>query len=221
MKPGGSPELQLNWDRVILALDVDDKGALARALELLPQVRHVKIGMRLFYRYGFDLLRALPQELKIFLDLKLHDIPSVVASALRVMAKHRVWMTTVHTQGGLEMMRQAKEAAGKELLVVGVTVLTSLSTASWRALYPESPPLPQVAARLARRAWQAGLDGVVCSPREVGHIKQAAPKLLAVCPGIRLPGDPKGDQKRVATPQEAIRRGADYLVIGRSLLPAR
>lgn len=208
---------------LILALDVEDRGPALRLLEALPEVRWVKIGSVLFTASG----PALVDEIRrggrfVFLDLKWHDIPATVRGAVRRARSLEVSMITVHAMGGAAMIQAAREAAGPDLRVVAVTVLTShTSEAFGVAVGRQSPDLAQEVERLARMACASGADGVVCSPLEVGVLRRAlGPEPLLVTPGIRRPGDSPGDQSRVATAAQAVRGGATHLVVGRPILEA-
>jgi orotidine-5'-phosphate decarboxylase len=156
----------------------------------------------------------------VFLDLKFHDIPNTVAAAVRVSAELGVWMVNVHASGGGRMMRAAREAleaCARPPLLIGVTVLTSMSADDLQEIgYRESPA--QRVLALARLARESGLDGVVCSAQESAMLREACGERFAlVTPGIRLAGDAAGDQRRVVTPTDAMANGSDYLVIGRSI----
>jgi len=186
----------------------------------------VKVGSQLFTAEGPSVVRRLAgMGLDVFLDLKFHDIPNTVASAAAAAAKlPRVRLMTLHTLGGLEMMRAARQALGRRgdrPKLLGVTILTSHDAASLRRLGLAGPTTAR-AVKLAQLARKAGLDGVVASAREVRPIRRACgPRFLIVVPGIRPAGSARGDQARVATPSAAIRAGADYLVIGRPISEAR
>jgi len=199
---------------LILALDLPGRSEALRLLDRLPMLRWVKVGSILMTAEGPPLVRDLVgRGLKVFLDLKWHDIPSTVAGAVRAASGLGVGMATVHATGGEAMMREAAQAAGASLSLVGVTVLTSESRADGAALGP--------VASLTRAAMAAGLAGVVCSPLEVGVVREAAgPHALIVVPGIRRPQDPPGDQARTGGPGEAVRSGATHLVVGRPILGA-
>lgn len=206
--------------RVIVALDFPDAvAALALAARLDPALCRVKVGKELFVAAGPALVERLQARgFEVFLDLKFHDIPNTVAGACRAAARLGVWMLDVHASGGSAMMRAAREAVAgfaKPPLLIGVTVLTSLSDAELGEIgFPGSAA--DNVARLARLAAASGLDGVVCSAEEAAMLREAlGTGFVSVTPGIRLPGDAKGDQSRVVTPEDAVRRGAHYLVIGR------
>ncbi len=212
--------------RLIVALDSDSlTSALALARRLGPVAEMFKIGSQLFTAEGpraVERIAALGTD--IFLDLKFHDIPNTVAGAVRAAATlPRVSLVNVHATGGLEKMRAAARiVAGmrRRPRLLAVTILTSLDAAALRRLGIAGPPQDRV-VRLARLAQQAGLDGVVCSAHELRAIRRACgEKFLTVVPGIRPASGAKGDQSRVATPADAIRAGADYLVIGRPITAA-
>lgn len=206
--------------RVIVALDFPAAGpALALADRLDPALCRVKVGNELFVAAGPAVVESLRgRGFEVFLDLKFHDIPATVAGACRAAARLGVWMLDVHASGGGSMMRAAREAiAGMASppLLIGVTVLTSLSDGELGEI-GFAGSAARNAGRLARLASASGLDGVVCSAEEVALVRASlGERFVTVTPGIRMPGDAKGDQSRVVTPQEAVRRGAHYLVVGR------
>jgi orotidine-5'-phosphate decarboxylase len=208
---------------LILALDVPDRVAALGMLDRLPSLRWVKIGSILMTAEGPGLVREIAgRGLSVFLDLKWHDIPNTVRGAVAAARGLGVRMTTVHLLGGPAMLRAAVEAAGDDLAVVGVTVLTSHDEAE----YAHTTGRPSVrlldeAARLARMGMAAGLAGVVSSPLEVERLRTGlGPDPLIVVPGIRRPSDDPDDQSRTATPAEAVREGATHLVVGRPVLQA-
>ena len=213
--------------RIVVALDFPEAGAaLDMAARLDPGLCRVKVGKELFVAAGpalVERLHALGHE--VFLDLKFHDIPNTVAGACRAAARLGVWMLNVHASGGEAMMRAAREAVaaagGRSPLLIGVTILTSLADADLgRVGFAGSAA--DNAERLARLAHECGLDGVVCSAEEAPRLRAAtAPGFALVTPGIRLASDARGDQARVVTPVEAVRRGADYLVIGRPVTQSK
>lgn len=205
---------------LIVALDLDDRTEiLAMARRLAGEVGMVKIGLQAYVAHGPDLVRELrAQGHSIFLDLKLHDIPNTVASAMRQIAELGVTFTTVHASGGSEMLRAAV-AAASDTRILAVTVLTSIDAAALDAIGHRDDVRSSV-LRLASLATGAGVDGVVASPQEVGEIRRVAGDLEIVTPGIRPAGADRGDQKRVMTPREAIEAGADWLVIGRPITRA-
>ena len=202
--------------RLALALDVDDLAtAVALADRLHPWFGVVKIGLELFTGAGPAAVEALAKpDRRVFLDLKLHDIPTTVGRAARQVGRLGVAYVTLHTAGGVDMLRAgvegleagAAEAGSERPLALGVTVLTS---------DPDASAFP---SRLGA-AEQGGCGGVVCSVRELPAVKERS-RLLAVVPGIRLPGGAAHDQARVGTPAEAIAAGADLLVVGRAVTGA-
>lgn len=215
-------------DQLLVALDVD---TAERALALRDELHEVaggfKIGSRLFTAEGPGFVREMTARGdRVFLDLKYHDIPSTVASAVRVASDLGVWMITVHASGGYEMLAAAKAAAsagGPPPLIVAVTVLTSFDQPALSQIGVERP-IPQHVDALATLAQQAGVDGVVASPLEIGQIrKQCGPSFTIVTPGIRTPRPdaPSDDQVRTVSAAEAVRAGATYLVVGRPIIEAR
>ena len=207
---------------LILALDLPGPEA-RRLLDRIPALRWVKIGPVLFTREGPELVRELIQRgLKVFLDLKWHDIPNTVAGAVSSARNLGVSMATVHVLGGKAMLEAAVEASAGELALVGVTVLTSHDAASYeQALGRTSVNLATEVGRLGQIAIAAGLQGMVCSPSEVSVLRERlGPKPFLVVPGIRRGSDAKGDQVRVSSPEDAIRHGATHLVVGRPVLQA-
>ena len=216
----------MNSKPVIVALDYPDaKSALEMAARLDPAVCRVKVGKELHTAAGPQVVDALIQrQFDVFLDLKFHDIPNTVAGACRIAASQGVWMVNLHASGGSRMMVAAREAidsARVPPLLIGVTVLTSLSDAEMTEIGFNGSAADNV-QRLAALSKAYGLDGIVCSAQEATTLKAAfGSEFLLVTPGIRLDGDTAGDQKRVLTPLEAINMGADYLVIGRSISRAK
>ncbi len=211
--------------RVIIALDyADANSAMALVDRLEPSACKVKVGKELFTAAGPALVTAIVQRgFDVFLDLKFHDIPNTVAQACKAAAQLGVWMVNVHALGGRAMMqaaREATESAARRPKLIAVTVLTSMTEPDLREVGIEASPLAE-ALKLAQLAGDCGLDGVVCSAHEAGEIRdRVGSRFLRVTPGIRLPEDSAGDQKRVMTPQIAIESGASYLVIGRSVTRA-
>ncbi len=211
--------------RIICALDTPD---LEEACTWVERYRHqvhaFKIGGALVLRHGLGVVEYLRQAgaERIFLDMKFHDIPHAVALAVHSACEFGVWMLTLHIAGGLAMLRSAIEVAhrySQRPLLVGVTVLTSLDEEALRTLGIPRSPRAQV-LRLAQVAHSAGLDGVVASPQEARLLRRHLPReFLLVTPGIRPAGvlGTTDDQRRTATPEQAVRWGADYLVMGRAL----
>ena len=211
--------------RVVVALDFAQSGpALALGARLDPRRCRLKVGKQLFTSAGPDIVARLRDlGFEIFLDLKFHDIPKTVAGACRAGADLGVWMIDVHACGGrrmLEAAREAVDAVAKPPLLVGVTVLTSLDADDLEEIGVRASTDEQV-VRLATLGRACGLDGVVCSPNELGLLSGALPaEFLRVTPGVRPAGGEANDQKRVATPGRAIAGGAHYLVVGRPITEA-
>jgi orotidine-5'-phosphate decarboxylase len=208
---------------VIIALDLPSGAEALRLLDRVPEARWVKVGSILMTREGPDLVRTLVRRgLRVFLDLKWHDIPHTVAEAVGAARELGVALATVHTLGGARMMAAAVASTGSELRLVGVTVLTSHDPASYaRAVGRMEVDLVQEVERQAAEAIDAGLAGVVCSAREVTVVRRRlGPRPWIVVPGIRRGTDPEGDQIRVATAAEAVTAGATHLVVGRPVLQA-
>ncbi len=217
-------------DRIYVALDttnVDEAKAMARRLK--GTVGGVKLGLEYFTANGGAGVRAVMSAgLPLFLDLKFHDIPNTVAGAIRAAISLRPKIVNVHAAGGPEMMRAAAEAATEAAkaqnaprpMVIAVTVLTSLDAGDLEAVGQAGPPADQV-IRLARLTQECGLDGVVCSPKEVASVRAACgPDFKLVVPGIRPNLSLSNDQKRTAGPADAVSAGADILVIGRPITRA-
>ncbi|HFI2473026.1 TPA: orotidine-5'-phosphate decarboxylase [Streptococcus suis] len=207
--------------RPIIALDFASKGEVQSLLEQFPahEKLYVKVGMELYYAEGPSIISYLKDcGHSIFLDLKLHDIPNTVESAMRVLAKLGVDMTNVHAAGGVEMMRAARRGLGADAVLIAVTQLTSTSEEQMRSDQNIQTSLQDAVVHYAQKAAQAGLDGVVCSAHEVALIKGAtSSEFVCLTPGIRPAGGDVGDQKRVMTPTEAARIGSDYIVVGRPI----
>ncbi len=206
-------------DRICAALDFPTWAAaepFARAVA--PEVGMLKVGLELFASEGPAAVRAAAALGRpVFLDLKLHDIPSTVEGATRSAAASRASLLTIHASGGAEMVKAAVHAAAGKIRILAVTILTSLDGDALEKIGLAGPPASAV-VRLAKLAIGAGAGGIVCSPNEVAAVRAAVgPGPLLVTPGIRPAGAAKGDQSRVATPAEAVRAGADILVVGRPL----
>ncbi len=210
---------------LIVALDLPSgREALALAGRL-PGLRWAKIGPVLYNREGPSLVKEFSERgIRVFLDLKWHDIPDIVASAVTAARELGVAMTTVHCLGGRAMLAAAAGAAGGDanLAVIGVTVLTSHDAAELEGVLGRGvPDVGFEAERLARAALQAGLRGVVASGQELGLLREAlGPDPWIVVPGVRAPGEAPGDQVRTVEPAEAVRRGATHLVVGRPITAA-
>jgi orotidine-5'-phosphate decarboxylase len=216
---------KVNDPKIILALDFSEVDAATVLLEKLdPAHCRIKIGKELFTCSGPQFVdHVIKLGFDVFLDLKFHDIPTTVAKACVAAANLGVWMINIHATGGKEMLLAARSAlSGKDHkpLLIAVTVLTSLNTSDLKEVGITRSVDDQVLA-MARLAKQCGLDGVVCSVREVQAIRKITNKdFILVTPGIRQKNSDRNDQSRVMTPTEAIRAGSDYLVIGRSITRA-
>ncbi len=214
----------MQGSRLIVALDTASWEQALEWVDRLPQVLWWKVGLELFTAVGPQIFQALKERGKrIFLDLKLHDIPHTVGRAAQVAVGYGVDLLTVHAAGGSAMLRAAVAATqGSSCRLLAVTLLTSLGPEQVRQeLGVERDPGDYV-LQLARLALDQGVSGLVCSPQEVGRLRQAlGPEVLLVTPGIRF-GDPEAedDQQRVCTPEAALRAGADYLVVGRPITAA-
>mgnify|MGYP000947255477 CR=1 FL=1 len=207
-------------ERIIVALDVGSKEEVETALNRLPSVKFVKVGMELFFSTGPDLVRSLKDRgLKVFVDLKVHDIPNTAAGAMRSLSRLGCDLLNLHCSGGLEMMQRAQEAVSEPTKLIGVTQLTSTNQTILNEQLGIPGTVEASVLNYAKLAKQAGLAGVVCSPLEVTALKEACgPDFLAITPGVRPQGSASQDQKRTMTPAEAIRAGSDYLVIGRPIM---
>ncbi len=210
--------------RIIVALDFpDETSALGLVARLDPQLCRVKIGKELFTRCGPALVRRIVNDgYDVFLDLKYHDIPNTVANACKAAADLGIWMLNVHALGGPAMMAAARSAltGPQSPKLIAVTILTSSSAEDLKAVGIEHTP-EEMVKRLALLAREQGLDGVVCSAQESAELKSSlGMDFLLVTPGIRLPGDEAGDQKRIVSPVDAVKKGSDYLVIGRPITQA-
>jgi orotidine-5'-phosphate decarboxylase len=214
---------------LIIALDFPELEPCRKLLgELKDLVKIYKIGSELFTAHGWEAVELVHKSGgQVFLDLKLHDIPTTVAKTSRVIAKRGVFMFNVHTLGGLEMMQEARRAVdeacqgAKKPLLLGVTILTSLEEKILAKELGIERPLKEEVLALARLAKEAGLDGVISSPEETEMLRKELGKgFVLVTPGIRLPENETHDQRRALTPGEAIQRGANYLVVGRPVTGA-
>jgi orotidine-5'-phosphate decarboxylase len=227
------PPTATHVDKLLVALDVP---TAAEALSLAERLHGVagglKIGSRLFTSEGPDFVRSLSRHgTRVFLDLKFHDIPNTVATAVSAATSLGVWMVNVHASGGLRMMQAARDAARETAasegrtppLVIAVTVLTSMNEAMLEETGARGPVLDQV-LRLAALAQQAGLDGVVASPQETAPLRrQSGSDFVIVTPGIRGGGAAvagQDDQQRTMGPAEAVTAGASYIVVGRPIIAA-
>lgn len=223
-----------NSARTMVALDNMDKKAVSDFLEGLPQdFPWVKIGLEQYLAHGKELIKIVHEKYdkRIFLDLKLHDIPNTVAKALSSLSDLPVEFITVHLGGGrqmLEAVQKVRNERMKHVNILGVSYLTSLDAKNFKELYGiEEGEISKAFDRLFTLALQTGTQGIVCSPHEVSKLHSLEEKLgplTKVCPGIRfedeISGGNLGDQKRVMTPHQAFAEGADFLVMGRSLTQA-
>lgn len=217
-------------ERLIVALDVDTKEEVEFLVnELKDDIGMFKVGLQLYTSMGSEIISYIKSRGgKVFLDLKLHDIPNTVSETVRVLTKSGVDMMNVHSQGGLAMMKLAKETSLKtaeELgidapLLIAVTILTSLGDTEVEEIgYKKSAK--EMVEHLGLLTDEAGLDGVVCSPLEAGIIKNACRDgFITVTPGVRPAGEDIGDQKRITTPGQAIKGGSTYIVVGRPITKA-
>ncbi len=216
--------------KIIVPLDVPTEEDAIALIEKLPQVTFWKVGLELFVSNGSGILTILKQRQKrIFLDLKFHDIPNTVAGACRAAGRYGVDLITIHATAGRKALQAAQtavqegaEAAGyPPPKLIAITVLTSLNSRDLAFDLKIPLELPEYALQMALLAKEAGLDGAVCSPQEASQLRQVCgDEFLLVCPGVRPKWAEAGDQKRNLTPAEAIKAGADYLVIGRPITAA-
>lgn len=210
---------------VFVALDTPELGrALHLAKTVRPHIGGLKVGLEFITAQGpAGVAEIVSLGLPVFADVKFHDIPNTVAGAAREIARLGVSLFNVHASGGTAMMRAAKQAAAEadpEIKVIAVTVLTSLADEDLASVGQSLPASAQV-ERLAKLAQAAGLDGVVCSPREIAIVRRACgPDFLVVTPGVRPAGAELADQRRVMSPAQAIAAGADILVVGRPITAA-
>ncbi len=211
-------------ERILIALDTSELDQAVHWVRTLsPYVGGFKVGLELTHAAGFGVFERLREAgaQRLFYDAKLHDIPNTVAKAVRAIARLGVWMVNVHASGGRSMMEAAVEAARsapEPPLLIAVTVLTSLSSQELREQLGTRRGAANQVLHLATLAKEAGMDGVVASAQEASTLRRRlGTGFLLVTPGIRLAGDAVGDQRRVMTPLQALRAGADYLVLGRSI----
>jgi orotidine-5'-phosphate decarboxylase len=212
---------------VIIACDFDSKEKVLNFLDKFQDEKpFVKIGMELYYAEGPEIVKKIKKRgHKIFLDLKLHDIPNTVKKSMSVLSKLDVDMTNLHAGGTINMMKSAIEGLTREdgtrPILIAVTQLTSTDEESMKKDLLIDKPLDEVVMHYAKNAQISGLDGVVCSPLEAGKVHGVCGEnFLTITPGVRLEGDAKGDQKRVTTPTLAKELGSDYIVVGRSITGA-
>ncbi|QIK85272.1 orotidine-5'-phosphate decarboxylase [Erysipelothrix sp. HDW6B] len=207
---------------VIIALDFPGRTEVMEFLDHFEESLYVKIGMELYYQTGPEMVREIKERgHRIFLDLKLHDIPNTVESAMRGLRKLGVDMANVHAAGGIEMMEAARRGLGEGPILLAVTQLTSTSEAQMHSDQLIEVSLEQSVLHYAACAQKAGLDGVVCSPLEAQQIaNECGEEFLRVTPGIRPATSDVGDQKRVMTPSRARQNGSSYIVVGRPITKA-
>ncbi len=206
-------------DKIVVALDVATKSEATRLVEQLrEQISFFKIGLQLYTAEGPEIVRAVTASgAKIFLDLKLHDIPNTVARAVESASELGVQMLTIHLSGGSEMIRAAVAARKREMSILGVTVLTSSTQHTLDEIGIEEQ-LDRHVLRMGNLGVAAGIDGLVASPFETRFLRsELGDKIKIVVPGVRPSWSEPGDQKRFMTPRQAIEAGADYLVIGRPI----
>jgi orotidine-5'-phosphate decarboxylase len=207
---------------IAVALDAPDVETAARwAQAVTPYVSVVKVGLELFCRTGPSVVESVRggTGVGLFLDLKLHDIPNTVAGAAKSVARLKPKFLTVHASGGTDMVRAAVDAA-PDVTIAAVTILTSLGDSSLEAIGMVGPASDAV-RRLASLAVKAGAGALVCSPQEVAAVRaEVGPGVVLITPGVRPAGSDAQDQARIATPEEALRNGADLLVIGRPITAA-
>ena len=206
-------------DKIIVALDIATKAqALVLVEQLHDKISFFKIGLQLYTAQGPEIVRAvLATGVKVFLDLKLHDIPNTVARAVESASSLGVQMLTIHLSGGSEMIRAATGVRTNNMSILGVTVLTNANDQTLRET-GISDTFDKQVVRLAKLGIENGIDGMVASPHEIKSLRaEFGDKIKIVVPGIRPSWSEPGDQKRFMTPREAIEAGADYLVIGRPI----
>ncbi len=211
------------FNPICVALDTPDVAHATALLKALKgHVGFVKLGLEFFYAHGAKGYATIADlGTPVFLDLKLHDIPNTVEQGLRSLMGLKPAIINIHASGGLEMMKAARQAVTDDTKLIAVTVLTSLSEAEVGAIGFASGSVDRLAVNLAKLAHDAGLDGVVCSPTDLPLLRKKLPRpFLTVVPGIRPADSAAHDQKRIATPAEAMKAGADILVIGRAITGA-
>ncbi len=216
--------------QIIVPLDVSTEAEATALIDKLPEVGFWKVGLELFISTGANVVKILKERQKrVFLDLKLHDIPNTVAGASRAAARYGADLLTIHSTCGREALKLAhsaiqqgaNEAGVAPTKLIAITVLTSLSSRQLAFDLKIPLELPDYALQMALMAQESGLEGAVCSPQEVEQLKHSCGQdFLLVCPGVRPSWAESGDQKRSMTPAQAIASGADYLVIGRPITAA-
>jgi len=212
---------------IIVALDVFTRKEAEKLVSgLIEHVRVFKIGHQLFLKEGMDIIHMIQDKgAEVFLDLKFHDIPSVISSAVEVVSKEKIYMLTLHSLGGRAMLEQvveriaalSEEELGRKPLLLGVTILTSLDEEKLKEM-GFSLPMNEQVLKLAQISEESGLDGIVCSGEEINLIRNNTKKdFIIVTPGVRLERLASDDQERTIIVEDAIKNGADYLVMGRSI----
>lgn len=211
-------------DKIIVPLDVPNLEMAIALIHQLPEVNFWKVGLELFVATGANILKVLKdQEKKIFLDLKFHDIPNTIKGAVNSALKYDVDLLTIHATAGKKALTAAKEVIGdrNNPKLIAITVLTSINSRELAFDLKIPLELPEYVLQMAILAKESGLDGAVCSPQEVSQLRQiCGGNFLLVCPGVRPTWSNLEDQKRVMTPQEALKKGANFLVIGRPITEA-
>lgn len=217
-------------ERIIVALDFSSKPFVESFINKFDlnkdsSLSFVKLGMELYYAEGPSMIEYLKdKDLKVFLDLKVHDIPNTAYGAIKSLARYGVDILNVHASGGIEMMKRANDALKSEnssAKLIGVTQLTSTDQVMMNTELGIAGTVEDAVLRLANNCKVAGLDGIVCSPLEVPRIKAEFGKdFITVCPGVRLASNSDDDQKRITSPQQAFANGCDYIVMGRAITQA-
>ena len=214
-------------EKVIVALDFENTRRALEFLELFQEQKlFLKVGMELFYAGGSDFLRVLKEKgHRVFLDLKLHDIPNTVKKAMKVLSQLDIDMCNVHASGTIEMMKAALEGLiredGTRPLLIAVTQLTSTSEEAMRQQLLINASMKDTVAQYAKNTKEAGLDGIVCSPLEAAVVKDICGQdFLTITPGIRFADAAKDDQVRITTPSKAREIGSDFIVVGRPITAA-
>jgi orotidine-5'-phosphate decarboxylase len=217
-----------NLEKTIIALDYPNLDSVMDFIESFDYTKeaspkYVKVGMELYYSAGSGIITYLKNKnLKVFLDLKVHDIPNTAFGAIQSLAGLGVDILNVHAAGGIAMMQKAKEALeGFDTKLIAVTILTSLDKDALNNQLNIDGEIQDTVIKYAKNAYEAGLDGVVSSPLEASLIKENInQKFITVCPGIRFDDSNSQDQKRIATPDWALAHGCDYIVMGRAITQA-
>ena len=201
-------------EKIILALDFSSEKDALNLLDQLPSISFVKVGLQLFYSAGPSIINKIKErKIKLFLDLKLHDIPQTVASALQSLEIFQAEFITIHLSGGEVMIKEALKINPN---IIGVTLLTSIDQSNLHCELKVNLDLNHYVDHLALMAQKCGMKGIVCSPHEVTKIKTFWPNSIIITPGVRL-NSQNNDQKRVMTPKKCLEAGSNYLVIGREI----